>query len=147
MRYIAFDAPSANEAYAQAPDLAQEEAAVTLLRRELAAENRSAFHPDVSVPELREVRLRAAAVADRRWWSTRTDEALHAAVRAAWALMEHDRQHGDEVAGPYGPDSIEWDAEGGPRAYVRQEYRHWLTVPPGCADPCPDDAPCPWHGG
>ena len=144
-RYSAFDAPTANEAYDQAPELGPEAVTVLRLMAELEPEQRPDFNGPVLVSERREVLLRAAALADRQWWATRTDQALHTAVRAAEAFREHDLAHGDEVAGPYPPLSIEWDGEGGSRAYVRQEYRHWLTVPPGCADPCPDEAPCAWH--
>ncbi|MGC0319297.1 hypothetical protein [Kitasatospora acidiphila] len=134
MRYdIVFDAPTPAEAYEQAPPLAQEAAAVAKLLRELEPEHRPAYLGTVLPSERREVLLRAAALAERTWWSARTEEAANAAVRAAYAFLRHDWDDPCEVGGPIGPRSPEWDAEGGPRAYARQEYLYWLTTPPGSA--------------
>ncbi|MGW4802939.1 hypothetical protein [Kitasatospora sp. NPDC004272] len=128
MTYLAFDAPSADEAYAEAPEFGPEAVTVARLLRELEPGHRSAFYPPASMAERREVLLRLAAVDDRQWWMTRNDGDLEAARESAARLMTHDLEHGDEVAGPYPPGSVEW--RGGPdgaRAYVRQEYLTWLT--------------------
>ncbi|KJY32155.1 hypothetical protein [Streptomyces sp. NRRL S-495] len=128
MTYIAFDAPSADEAYAEAPEFGQEAMAVAQLVRELEPGHRPAFYPPVTAAEQREVLLRLGAVHDRRWWTTRNDGDLEAARESARRLMAHDLEHGDEVAGAYPPGSVEW--RGGPdarRAYLRQEYLVWLT--------------------
>ncbi|MDH6145982.1 hypothetical protein P3T35_008044 [Kitasatospora sp. GP30] len=146
MRYdIVFNAPTAAEAYEQAPPLAEESATVAGLLRELEPEHRPAYLGTALPSEEREVLLRRAACADRQWWATRNAADGLAAVAVGFALMQFDQSHPDEVGGPIGPDSVEWDAEGGVQAYVRQEYQHWLTVPPGCADPCPEADPCVWH--
>ncbi|WP_030398435.1 hypothetical protein [Kitasatospora purpeofusca] len=128
MTYIVFDAPSADEAYAEAPEFGAEATAVTKLVQELEPGHRPAFCPPVTAAEQREVLLRLAAVDDRRWWTTREDGDLEAARDSAGRLMAHDLEYGDEVAGVYPPGSVEW--RGGPdagRAYLRQEYLVWLT--------------------
>ncbi|MFJ6385892.1 hypothetical protein ACIQI7_38550 [Kitasatospora sp. NPDC092039] len=130
--YPAFSAPSADEAYRDAPLLTHEQEALDRLAR------------DPELGSCREAVLRTAALADRRWWRSRTEADAQAAERAAYALQQHDRAHPGEAFGPIGPDSIEWDAPGGTRAYVRQEYWAWYNVPPGCGN-CPPEDPCPWH--
>ena len=126
---VAFNAPTANDAYAQAPDINAEAAAVAELLVQLDPEHRLAFYPPPSAAERHEVLLRAAAVADRRWWADQSPETLAAADQAAAALMELDKAHPIEAEGPIPPYSIEWAAPGGPRAYIRQEYRSWLLGP------------------
>ncbi|MFF2696695.1 hypothetical protein ACFVRW_23725 [Bacillus subtilis] len=145
--YPAFNAPSANEAYADAPDLATEAAEVAGLLAVLEEEGRELLDvlgAGAFLSERREVLLRAAAVADRQWWATRTDEALAEAERAAEVFVLHEGLYSEETAGPIEPESAEWDAPGGRRAYVRQEYWSWYNIPPGCGN-CPPDDPCPWH--
>ncbi|MFF2082022.1 hypothetical protein ACFVXG_45525 [Kitasatospora sp. NPDC058162] len=130
--YPTFTAPTAAEAYADAPDLDQEAEVLAQLSR------------DPELDGCREIALREAALADRRWWRSRTELDGLLAESAAYALQQRDRLNPEDVAGPIGPDSIEWDAPGGTRAYVRQEYLYWYSVPPGCG-PCPPEDPCPWH--
>ncbi|MGY0466971.1 hypothetical protein ACW14Y_42930 [Kitasatospora sp. cg17-2] len=142
--YPAFSAPSALQAYADAPDIGQEEAAVAELARTMEGPHRPADWGEASQSERREAALRLAALHDRRWWSSRTEADGQLAEAAAYALMQLDRMHPEETAGPIPADSIEWDAPGGSRAYVRQEYLFWYSVPPGCG-PCPPEDPCPWH--
>ncbi|MFF4821275.1 hypothetical protein ACFY2K_42610 [Kitasatospora sp. NPDC001309] len=142
--YPAFSAPSAAVAYSGAPDLAHETEEVAKLARELEGPHRPEYYGPTTVAERRETALRTAALADRRWWQSRTEADAQLAEAAAYALQQYDRLHPEEVAGPIGPDSIEWDAPGGLRAYVRQEYLFWYSVPPGCG-PCPPEDPCPWH--
>jgi hypothetical protein len=129
--YIAFDAPSADEAYAEAPEFGPEAMTVARLLRDLEPEHRPAHFPSASPSEVREVLLRLAAVDDRQWWMTRSEGDLEAARESALRFLSHDLEHGEEVAGPYPPDSVEW--RGGPdgaRAFVRQEYLVWLTGVP-----------------
>ncbi|MFJ7250896.1 hypothetical protein ACIQWA_40550 [Kitasatospora sp. NPDC098652] len=142
--YPAFNAPCANDAYDGAPDLDQEAEEVARLVKELDGPHRPEYYGPVTTAERREVILRLAAVHDRRWWRSRTEADGQLAESAAFALQQFDRLHPEEVAGPIGPDSIEWDAPGGTRAYVRSEYWTWRNVPPGCG-PCDPHDPCEWH--
>ncbi|MEV7776577.1 hypothetical protein [Kitasatospora sp. NPDC086791] len=129
--YPAFNAPSANEAYEHAPDLATEAAMADEFAEfhetQMDDQDRAEIEQDQDVRDMyRECLLRIAAVADRRWWQSRSEADLTAAARAAGALQNFDQAHPEQSAGPFGPDSVEWDATGGGRAYVRQEYLAWL---------------------
>lgn len=116
-----FDAPPPAAAYADAPELLAEAAA--LLRLETALRT-----GQESPARYREYELRRAALADR--YALAADqlhpggpvaqEAEREAVRAARALAEWDRAHPADIAGPHNPGGIEWDPS--QRPYVRQEY-------------------------
>ncbi|MEV5205760.1 hypothetical protein [Streptomyces sp. NPDC053720] len=123
MDWSVFEAPSPEEAYAIAPDPLIESAALmsysNLLRTGEYGRERE-----------REYRLRHAALEDRMALAEipETPEAHTAishAARAALILWQWDKENPGDVAGPYGPTSIEWDPS--IRPYVRQEYFAWLT--------------------
>ena len=139
--------PTAEQAYQAAPDIEHEDQALAELAATLDAPGRPAYLVQAGPSERREVLLRQAAVADRRAIAAPSSEAAQrVAAYAGFVLLRFDLHHPDEAApGGEGPNSPLWDGEGGTRAYTRSQYRQWLTVPPGCADPCPDDAPCAWH--
>jgi len=130
MRYITFDAPSAAEAYSDAPDLDAEIQFLLRTTASMAPAVRPADALPPYTPEIRELALRTAAAADRLCWRERSAEAARSATERAVWLMDFDREHPSGAAGPIGPDSIEWGADGGPRAYCRQEYLAWLTNGP-----------------
>lgn len=121
-----FDAPSPEAAYAEAPALASEFVTVLQLVRGLGPD-RPAHFPPPSVHERREILLREAAVLDRIAVQD-GDGAITASARSAHEFARFDREHGTSAAG-LGPGAIEWDPSC--RPYVRREYLHWLTVPPG----------------
>ncbi|MBB4929171.1 hypothetical protein [Kitasatospora kifunensis] len=50
----------------------------------------------------------------------RDDQAVGAAAHAGCLVQLYDQQHGAHLGG-HGPASPQWAAEGGPRAYLRQE--------------------------
>jgi len=126
--------PEPTEAYANAPDFMTENQAVINIGLAAAAEGRQ-------LDTDREWLLRQAALIDRTALGIGLpdrDDALpdsplsgflggeteKNAAKTAFLLLQHDRAHGGFL-GDIGPDAIEWDAEGGPRVYVRDEYRLW----------------------
>ncbi|MFJ9523260.1 hypothetical protein ACIRPK_34095 [Kitasatospora sp. NPDC101801] len=121
-----FDAPSAADAYGRAAELEPE---VTFLQSERQSYEQMLARGEMEqVPphNERELLLREAAAADRTYWADLLAEDLTAAALAAFRLAQFDQAHGQFVAGPHQPDSIEFDPEGGQRAYVRQEFKAWL---------------------
>ncbi|MGP3637938.1 hypothetical protein ACTU45_32220 [Streptomyces sp. 24-1644] len=122
-------APDVQHAYAEAPPIARETVALLRLCRELGDE-RPSYYPPASVNEIREVLLREAALIDRL--ALADPESNGDALKAALELKEFDTRQGlgpgatfEGVVPPY---ADQWADD--PRGYVRQEYEHWLTVPP-----------------
>lgn len=122
-------APSALDAYAEAPPIGRETVALLKMRRELG-DDRPAYYPPASVNEVREVLLREAALIDRL--ALADLEANGDALKAAVELRDFDTRQGhgpgatfEGVVPPYAP---QWQDD--PRGYVRAEYHRWLTVPP-----------------
>ncbi|MCX4429447.1 hypothetical protein OG991_60770 [Streptomyces mirabilis] len=122
-------APDVQDAYAEAPPIAREVAALLKLRRELG-DGRPSYYPPASVNEVREVVLREAALLDRL--ALTDSEATGDAVKAAVELREFDTRqgHGPSATfeGVVPPYADQWRDD--PRGYARQEYQHWLMVPP-----------------
>ncbi|MFC5027153.1 hypothetical protein ACQFX6_19335 [Streptomyces sp. DSM 41987] len=116
-----FDAPTPAVAYAAAPRILSEINAVLAIVAERAAERR--WDLPGSEANDREFWLRKAALLDRIALQDATPDAMAAAVEAAGPLVVFDLRHPTFVAGPHGPDSIEWDPSY--RPYVRQEYAAW----------------------
>ncbi|MFI9104953.1 hypothetical protein ACIGXA_31055 [Streptomyces fildesensis] len=116
-----FDAPTPALAYADAPSIPNEITAVLTLITKRTTEWRLGR----STPRVddREFWLRKAALFDRVALEDATADAIAAAVETAGSLVTFDLQHPTSVAGPHGPDSIEWDPSY--RPYVRQEYAAW----------------------
>ncbi|GHJ24448.1 hypothetical protein TPA0909_60620 [Streptomyces albus] len=120
----AFKAPPPETAYADAPELLYEAAQLTRYSTRLTTGEDG---PDKE----REYRLRRAAHADRFALladdlspnSPTAEHAEHEAARTARDLAAWDRDHPEDVAGPYGPTSPELGRT--VRAYVRQEYAAW----------------------
>ncbi|MFD4535615.1 hypothetical protein ACFWNL_18245 [Kitasatospora sp. NPDC058397] len=125
----AFNAPAPADAYAQAPDLDAEAYTVGELLDELDPGRRPDFYPPASDAERREVLLRLAAVADRRWTAQPTVDNALAADRAAHKLMDFDRHHPAEADDSLSPWSPQWHGSSGNRAYVRHAYGAWLNDP------------------
>jgi hypothetical protein len=124
-----FDAPVPSEAYASAPELRNEMHEVL----ELGAARDGRRAGMVTVPPTaddaaaeRVYLLRRAALMDRMAVDDPGPGARGAAVRAAWELVQFDREHPEMVAGPHGPTSIEFDPS--QRPYVRQEYAAWTAA-------------------
>nr|WP_011475442.1 hypothetical protein [Streptomyces sp. 44414]ABC67380.1 pRL2-17 [Streptomyces sp. 44414] len=130
----------ARDAYAEAPPIARETVALLRLRRELGPD-RPSYYPPASVNEIREVLLREAALIDRL--ALEDPEANGDALKAALELKEFDTRQGlgpgATFEGVIPPYADQWQDE--PRGYVRQEYHHWLTVPPWkpTLPPAPED--------
>ncbi|MGW1269874.1 hypothetical protein [Streptomyces sp. NPDC002491] len=122
-------APDVQDVYAEAPPIAREVGALLKMRRELG-DDRPDFYPPASVNEVREVLLREAALLDRL--ALADIEATGDAVNAAAELRDFDTRqgHGPSATfeGVIPPYADQWKDD--PRGYARQEYRHWLTVPP-----------------
>ncbi|QDN84367.1 hypothetical protein [Streptomyces sp. RLB3-6] len=124
-----FDAPTPDVAYANAPDLHREMRQVL----EIGAERDGRRAGIVTVPPpadgavaLRVFLLRRAALMDRMAIDDPGPGAVGAAVRTAEQLVQFDRRNPEMVAGPHGPESIEFDPSR--RPYVRQEYAAWLAA-------------------
>ncbi|MFC8008467.1 hypothetical protein ACFUCH_35475 [Streptomyces olivaceus] len=111
-----FDAPTPQEAYANAPDLTSE-------ALELIAETYrlSIGHKLENEEAERGYLLRRAAYADRcAIAEPQNVKNLNEAVRLSQELIKWDRQHPHHVRGAIGPNAIEWDPSA--RPYVRQEW-------------------------
>ncbi|MDH6129802.1 hypothetical protein [Kitasatospora sp. GP82] len=126
--------PSYDQAYAQAPELDVEIGTLARMRADLDPTHRPAHYPPVSTYERREILLRHAAADDRvlhqQLTSGTADEASFLrAESSADLLLQHDLDHADGTAGPYGPDCARWRRPEGALEYVRQEYLAWLTRP------------------
>jgi hypothetical protein len=113
-----FDAPTPETAYANAPSCTREISAVVSMAADRIGARRTG--PALTTATDREFWLRKAALLDRIAISDGTDNAITAAAESACRLAEFDREHPDMVAGPHGPEAIEWDPSH--RPYVRQEY-------------------------
>ncbi|MFI8177955.1 hypothetical protein ACIF6H_32195 [Streptomyces microflavus] len=124
-----FDAPTPSEAYADAPALRREMHQVMELgavrdgRRDGLVTSPPA--PDATEAD-RVFLLRRAALMDRMAVEDPGAGARGAAVRAAIELARFDHQHPQMTAGPYGPQSIQFDFS--QRPYVRQEYAAWTAA-------------------
>ncbi|MGW7605277.1 hypothetical protein [Streptomyces antimycoticus] len=129
-------------AYADAPTLAEEEAELEALAKDLNARSATALTgtgPSVPSIDHRLFLLRKAAWLDRAARelemgqylggipAARVEDGRMQATQAARTLLAWDLEHDqDDVAGPIGPDSSAWTTAAGARAYVRQEYRALL---------------------
>jgi hypothetical protein len=121
------DAPLPDQAYAGGRPVLDELADV--LQVMTATLQLAKAGHNVPVPDERLMLLKRAAVTDRLALAAPADvHAQRTAMREALALLVFDGAH-DTERGPLSPDSPEWDAAGGPRAYVRQEYQAWWTTP------------------
>ncbi|MET7605879.1 hypothetical protein ABZS96_25865 [Streptomyces avermitilis] len=135
-------APNYRIAYAHAPQMEDEELALLLMVGDKGTRNAAAAATDGSAPGLDEQRqhlLRIAAYWDRRAHAMAlsgfmglaldedVDRAKAKAVQSAFELLKHDLNHDAEhVDAPFAPTAPGWGGEGGgPRAYVRQEYKAW----------------------
>ncbi|MGW3154569.1 hypothetical protein [Streptomyces sp. NPDC001089] len=124
-----FDAPIPAEAYAHAPDLRREMHEV--MEMGAARDGRrdgmvTGPLPDDPAVAERVFLLRRAALMDRMAIDDAGAGARGAAVRAASHLAQFDARHPAMVAGPHGPQSIEFDPSR--RPYVRQEYAAWMDA-------------------
>ncbi|WP_331718161.1 hypothetical protein OG565_33980 (plasmid) [Streptomyces sp. NBC_00138] len=121
-----FDAPTPAAAYGDGKlDVLREGAA--LLRE---STRRSVGELDDDPGRERDYLLRRAALADRMAVDAPGDDQFeHDAVGTAEALLAWDRRHPEQVRGPIGPGSPEWDPSA--RPYVRQEWaaRPRLVIP------------------
>ncbi|MFI0742409.1 hypothetical protein ACH4PU_30685 [Streptomyces sp. NPDC021100] len=145
-----FGAPDYATAYAGAPVLMEEELALVLLAEGIKARAEAALTgngPRIDSGDHRLVLLRKAAWLDRgarevelgwfcgRYTDDEVNRASTTAERAAAEFMTFDREHGEvHVIGLHGPDAPQWDTNGGPRAYIRQEYKEWLDWEREAAD-------------
>ncbi|MEJ8654909.1 hypothetical protein WKI65_44435 [Streptomyces sp. MS1.AVA.3] len=137
-----FAAPDYVTAYSGAPGLVDEELALVLLAegvKERATQALTGKGRAVDSGEHRVVLLRKASWLDRsarerevgwyvgRFTDDEVNDASTKAARASFEFLMFDLEHGGVYSeGPIGPSSQEWDIAGGPRAYVRQEYRELL---------------------
>ncbi|MGW5202346.1 hypothetical protein [Streptomyces spiralis] len=123
-----FDAPVPRQVYANAPDLRREMHEVLALGAERDGRRATSVTapPRDAVTAERLLLLRRAALMDRMALDAPGTDAVGAAIRTAGELVLYDRRHADLVAGPYRPDSVEFDL--GRRPYVRQEYAAWSAA-------------------
>lgn len=145
-----FSSPDYTAAYADAPDLVDEELALIILAEQLKEQDTDALlghGRPVDGYDQRIFKLRKAAWLDRAarrielgyFLGSATDaEVDHASTQAAHSafhLLSVDLRNGqDHVAGEIGPGSPEWDIAGGSRAYVRSEYAAWRQAEQDDAD-------------
>lgn len=136
-----FPAPDYHQAYGTAPDLAEEEIVLGLWAEGIntrAQAARANSGRAVDSGGYRLFYLRQAAYLDRAAREMElalycrlvtpdeTAAATSAAVESAALLLHLDLDLGQvHVEGPFGPYCAEWQAPGGSRAYVRQEYTAW----------------------
>ncbi|MFF9785688.1 hypothetical protein [Streptomyces nigrescens] len=134
-------APDYGQAYADAPDLAQEELTLALWAEGInirAEEARAGRGPAIEPGGYRLFFLRQAAYLDRAahemelalyCTAVGEDDATvvrDAAVMAADLLLHLDLDLGQvHVEGPFASDAACWQSPGGLCAYVRQEYTAW----------------------
>ncbi|MFF3256488.1 hypothetical protein ACFYWP_37155 [Actinacidiphila glaucinigra] len=125
-----FDAPRPADAYADAPELRREMREVLALGAEHDSCRAGAVTgppaADAAAAAERVLLLRRAALMDRLAIDDPAPGAVGAARRTAQQFAQHDLRYPEQVAGPHGPNSIEWDPSR--RPYVRQEYAAWTAA-------------------
>ncbi|WP_260328058.1 hypothetical protein [Streptomyces sp. Ag109_O5-1] len=120
-------APSAYEAYTNAPDLRREMHGLLALGAERDGRQAGPATGSPADPTAAERAwlLRRAALMDRMAQGGDPGPAA-AAAETAEQLVRHDRRHPGLVAGPVHPEAV--TPAPGPRRYVRQEYAAWTAA-------------------